>query len=207
MSKSRGSGLLITGILFFVIAGIFGGVAVMSMSSLKSGITGGMTSEFTPVQLRVNEPTTVELKPGRYGVWTDNPDARKPSGDSSAAIDFDEQLTEDADGSAATSHAKVTISGPASVEVRTPAGEIHVQNETQIGSFEITEPGEYTVSTTLSEEETTDWNYSIGQDAIAVVGDVSKGVMQFGMVILGGVCGGALGLIGLIFIMIYILRQ
>ena len=163
--------------------------------------------------LDTTTPTTVALGPGKYGIWTDNPSAgtsgeeSQPTFeplDSPAEVDTQpfQDIADDTD-----SLPEVAITVPTTVHVAKTFGEVRVQQERQIASFEVTEAGEYTVSVTLPEGDDSDWNYSIGRDTFAVMGGVTQGILQFVMVVLGGSCGGVFGFIGLILVMIHVLRN
>ena len=72
MSNSRGSGMLITGILFFFLAGLFAAVSVVSWTSLQRSISAEPQPTMAPVTLSVEAPTVIELKPGKYAIWADD---------------------------------------------------------------------------------------------------------------------------------------
>ena len=212
MSNSRGSGMLITGVLFFFLAGLFAAVSVVSWTSLQRSISAEPQPTMAPVTLSVEAPTVIELKPGKYAIWADDAQLFESTVEE-ADFDSDDFFDEEPDdtpedGSSTTqSDLHVTIDGPVPVEVSPNKGTMRINNERQIASFEITEPGEYTVSASLPDEVSHDTQYTVGNDAMAVVGEVGTGIMKFMLIVTGGGCGGVLGFIGLILVMLHVIRR
>ena len=223
MSKSRGSGLLITGVVFIVLAAVGGVMSVMGMNSMKSGAealttAGEGTEASDPISINVPGETTVDLDAKKYGVWATNP--RFNTMDSDFEVDMPDSDLDTPDGEPETPaddtgsteppDVSITITGNTDVPVST-SGEMRMGNQVQIGSFEITEAGSYTVATTVAEEEVDDTTYTIDDDAMAAMtevgGDLAATGLGFLQMVGGGACGGVFGLIGLILVAVHFMRR
>lgn len=214
MSKSRGSGLLITGIVFIVLAAVGGVMSVMGMNSMKSGAeamttAGEGTEASDPISINVPGESTVNLDAKKYAVWASNPKFNTMDDDFSDMSEPDLDPPAD-DGATSPPDVSITISGTSDVTV-SKSGEMRMGNQVQIGSFEITEAGEYTVTTTVADGEADDSTYTIDDDAMAAMaefgGDAMKAGAGFLQMVLGGACGGVFGLIGLILVIVHFVRS
>jgi hypothetical protein len=101
------------------------------------------------------------------------------------------------------------ISGPAPATVtqnmQASMGDVH-----RAGEFTISEAGSYEVVATLPEGVTSEYTYSIEDDALAMVGEGMEALGQaaggFLQMVLGGLCAGLFAILGLIFIIVHFVK-
>lgn len=207
---SGGKGFLITGLIFLTVAIVCGVVAVIGVMTMRSGAEaiaeeanemGGEGSE--AIAITVPGESTVELKAKKYAIWADNP---------KFAMEFGEDVDiETGDNIDVPEPVDVTweITGPADVDI-VNFGSLRMGSQVQVGSFEITQPGTYTVTSTLAESVEDDSKYTIDDDAMAMAGEFGgeavKTVGGFLQMVGGGLCAGMFGLIALILIAIHFMK-
>jgi|GEM_PF-4374342 hypothetical protein len=198
--------ILIIGLVLLGMALICAVIAILGQRKFVAGqvaLKNTATQKDRPTvheQLTVPGATTVKLEPGSYVIGL--------SGSDIGGEGFDTDTLE---------YPPVTweISGPAEVAMDAEFDPLTVGNSTRAGTFTVTESGDYEIIATLPEGESTSYRYNVESNGFVVAQDVTnelaggfaKAGVGFIQTLLGGLCGGLLGLIGLIMVVLHLVNS
>jgi hypothetical protein len=195
---------LILGIVLILLALVSGYMAMSGASNMQSGAealedidTGPSEGPATDIALTVPGTTSADLEAQSYVISLHGAPVADVSADGSEEDDFElpEVIWE--------------ISGPAPATV-TQNMSARVNDVVRAGEFTITEAGTYEVVATLPDGATNEYAYSIGDDALAVIGEglgaAGQAVGGFFQMVLGGLCAGLFAILGFIFIIVHFVK-